>query len=188
MACAVTALPDGTEVLVCGGTGPGWTFWAILLSAVVALFSVAASRVATKRRAAIDLIVRSESGAFQESRAVFKDVLANGVLLNLLNPRSAEDFSRRRSVQELLNHYELVAISIRENIVDENIMKLYQRRSVIDYWDDAKEIVTEARRLTENDNIFHNFEWLAERWRLKPNVDSGPTYVAGKVFSELFGF
>jgi hypothetical protein len=102
-------------------------WWAVpavgLFGGAVALYSIVANRRIARTRATIDFIERSESSEFYlKIRAAFRRLSTEpGFLERISMPETclAEDMELRRQVLAYLNHYELVAIGCKHQILDE---------------------------------------------------------------------
>lgn len=178
----------GQIVAVIQQSGPGWSFYAILISAflaaIIAIVSMAAQRTISKRRAAVDLILISETDVFKANRAELEDALATGKLLDILKPASAKDFERRRCISNVLNHYELTAVAIFNRTVDEQIVKQYQYSQVVHTWNACKGLVDRING-SERATAYENFRKLAERWTAHPERVNSPGRRIGNAFREL---
>ncbi len=152
--------------------GPGWTFWAILLSALIALVAIASQRTIAKRRAAIDLILVSESDVFKAQRAELEDALKAGDGDNILSPKSNKDHERRRCISNVLNHYELVAIAIDHRTVDEEIVKQYSYTVMTSTWDICEPLIAKINT-SDRSTAYVNYRKLAAKWKANPNTDFG---------------
>ncbi len=172
------------DVASAASSGPGWTFWAILLSVAVALLSIAAQRAVAKRRAAIDLILVSETEQFRTQRASLGDTVRNNQMLTLMEPKSAEDFQRRKDVSNVMNHYELIAISIFNRTVDDQIMKQYEYTVLVGTWEDCKDLA-KAIGDSGQKTAYGNFKKLAELWIDDPEIETGLWRKAKSITREI---
>ena len=150
------------------------------------MFSIGAQRSVAKKRAAIDLILRSETIEFIEYQGVFDELIAKKELLTILSPRNGNDYEKRRKVRELLNHYELLAIAIETETIDEDFVKQYQRSTTIETWKNAEELIIEIRKRTENENAFIHFARLAEKWEKDHRIHKGKWKRLRKISREIF--
>ncbi|MFD1244788.1 DUF4760 domain-containing protein [Paralysiella testudinis] len=56
-------------------------------------------------------------------------------------------------------------MGIKENIFDEAVYKRMSKSSVVKDWKTLKPYIMELRRINDNnDKLFCEFEWLANRW------------------------
>ncbi len=74
----------------------------------------------------------------------------------------------RRKLQYILNFYERVAVSIREGIDDERMIKRTSFTTVIQAWDIAEPLIKAIREHIHSETTYQEFEWLAMRWKQNP--------------------
>ena len=68
-------------------------------------------------------------------------------------------------ILDVLNSIEFICVGIKENIFDEAVYKRMSRSSVINDWHSLKPYIMELRKSNNNnDRLFCEFEWLAEKW------------------------
>lgn len=85
---------------------------------------------------------------------------------------SDEEMDERRKFQYILNFYERVAVSIRQGIYNEEMIKRTSWTTVIETWDIAEPLIRAIREKINSDTTYQEFEWLVKRWkknRLKRN-------------------
>jgi hypothetical protein len=63
----------------------------------------------------------------------------------------------------ILNHYEQIAIGIREGILDEPILRRCFQTGFVRDWESSAELVSRIRR-DHRSSLFTEFEELASRW------------------------
>ncbi len=74
------------------------------------------------------------------------------------------------TIKNRLNDYELIAVGIRQGILDENFYKQWFRGSVILNWRKSKEFVEKIRIRENRDEIFCELQMLAECWERDQSV------------------
>ncbi len=79
-----------------------------------------------------------------------------------------EDVAERRKFQYILNFYERVAISIKEGIYYEKMIKSTSYTTVIETWDIAEPFIRAIREKVNSETIYQEFEWLVNRWKKAP--------------------
>ena len=67
-------------------------------------------------------------------------------------------------VRSFLNHYELVAIAIREGIINESLYAMWYRTSYVRIWQKAEPYIVALRQERKSDQIYCNLEEQAHRW------------------------
>ena len=74
------------------------------------------------------------------------------------------------AIKIVLNSYELIAIGIQAGAIDLDMYRQMYRSAVINYWKHAFPYVTALRARLTNDNIYIEFQMLAEQFEgKKPN-------------------
>lgn len=144
------------------------TFPIVLCSAVIAFLAFRTTRHLTRCKHAIDF-----ETAYHKS-----DKLATAMkhLVEWAAKSSAEetaalgqDDKRKHEmvghIRELLNTWERVAIAIRQNVYDENLLYNAYGTSVIWIWKQTRPFM--RKRQEENPRLFVNFDWLAIRWQIR---------------------
>lgn len=67
----------------------------------------------------------------------------------------------RRKFQYILNFYERVAVSIRQGIYNEEMIKRTSYTTVIETWDIAEPLIRAIREKINSEITYQEFEWLA---------------------------
>ncbi len=76
-------------------------------------------------------------------------------------------------VRSILNYYEIMAIGIRDQILDEMICKRYMYGEFLRNWRSCKQIIEQIRTRANNDRIYREVENLAKRWaRIPPKPET----------------
>jgi len=78
---------------------------------------------------------------------------------------SDKEMEDRRQFQYILNFYERVAVSIREGIYNEEMIKRTSYTTVIETWDTAEPLIKAIREKINSRTTWQEFEWLALRWK-----------------------
>ncbi|WFQ80034.1 DUF4760 domain-containing protein [Xenorhabdus sp. SF857] len=81
---------------------------------------------------------------------------------------SEEEMIERRKFQYILNFYERVAVSIREGIYDEKMIKRTSYTTVIETYDIAEPLIKAIREHIQSETTYQEFEWLVKRWKANP--------------------
>lgn len=79
-----------------------------------------------------------------------------------------EEMTERRKFQYILNFYERVAVSIREGIYDERMIKRTSFTTVVTTYDIAEPLIKAIREDTQSKTAYQEFEWLVKRWKARP--------------------
>lgn len=88
-----------------------------------------------------------------------------------LHDPEGENAVQRRTVLDHLNHFEIIAIGIREGILDARIYRAWMEGSFVRDWNAAADWVQRERwkigpdgKWTYRKSIFENYQWAACRW------------------------
>ncbi|ESK30173.1 hypothetical protein G971_01788 [Escherichia coli UMEA 3342-1] len=79
-----------------------------------------------------------------------------------------EEMAERRKFQYILNFYERFAVSIREGIYDEKMIKRTSYTTVVETYDIAEPLIKAIRESINSDTTYQEFEWLVRRWKANP--------------------
>lgn len=149
--------------------GPWLTAGAILLSAIigasVALYAIGEQRRIARKRATLDMLSRNEwDAAYLESKRKFNELRdsANG-----LAKWTAEEHwgsAELNVIRNSLNDYELVAVGIKEGILDEELYKRWFESSLTKDWKASEAFIRQVRDLEKSEKFFCEFEWIAKKW------------------------
>ena len=141
---------------------------AILVSAIgggsIAWRAMNANREIARKRATLDVILKSESDEYFErifTVFVSEKKRASG-LEALLSAETDGENKARLEVDNFLNHYELIAISINQNILDEEFYKEWMQSSYVKHYKESKNYIEGARK--EDPRAYICFQELAEKW------------------------
>ena len=117
----------------------------------------------------MDFIAATEvaNDVLAKARVEFAKLSSNGgaALLGLVNPKKPDELKSAALVSAYLNHCELVAVSIRNRAMDEQMYKHWRRTTYTRTWGRAEAYIAAKRRTLNQPTLYTNFEWLAKRWR-----------------------
>lgn len=120
-----------------------------------------------RRRATLDLIMLHQSNdGIVKDRKRFIQLRDKAHLAQWAAPDKA-DSEEATVIKSVLNHYELVAIGVRQKTLHENIYKRWLRSGFVKDWIESKPFVVQLRQNTQNHKIYCEFESLARRWANK---------------------
>jgi len=147
-----------------------WSAGAIAFSAsiaaIIAIRSIANQNRVARMRATLDVILKSESDTYyQDIYSTFTSELTrSGGLISLIDAHSDNEKRSRRNVHDFLNHYELIAIAIEKNILDEDFYKEWMRSTYIKHYQEAEEYIDLLNKGKNTSVLFINFKELANKW------------------------
>ncbi|MES2120660.1 MAG: DUF4760 domain-containing protein [Pseudomonadota bacterium] len=191
MDCSLTAsVAETARTVICVQSPPSdWraylTPFLALVSIIVAYRAIVNARRMARQRATLDFIEKVESGDhYRHIVQTFSDLRRGPGFEDIMNPQTKQSRELRRCVNDYLNHYEMVAIGIREGILDEQIYRDWMRGPFVRDWNAATEWVQNERWKRQEDGsweyydkTFENYGLLAARWSpdtIILNEDFGP--------------
>ncbi len=170
--------------LALGGTAPVFQIyssqphWSVFIPPAIA--SVAAfvawrafrgARLIAKQKATLDLIEKRESTEHYRQIIDRFSTLRKNRGFNHLNAPAQGDVTDRRMLIDYLNHYELVSIGIRQDILDSKIYRAWIEGSFVRDWNAVADWVQRERwKQDDNDawhyraSIYANYQHIACLW------------------------
>lgn len=155
--------------------GPWLSAGAIILSAciggVIALFSINEQRKIARRRATLDMLVKKEwDREYAQARAKFIKLRNSELGLGMWATKDHHGSEQYLLINSVLNDYEIIALGIRKQILDEEFYKLWFRTSFLKDYNAARPFIEELRtNISRTNVIFKELEALAVRWEKEPN-------------------
>ncbi len=140
---------------------------AVLLSALIA------GRVAlsvSRKRAAHDLAWEFLRSEMEKARAIFLTRCKEDRWRKLLKAKGGKRASDRRVIMGYLNKYELMAVSIRQRVIDESVLKAIIGDRLVKRYEQAYPLINLVRTQSGDMEFFEHFEFIAKRWRSDPSV------------------
>ena len=169
---------------------PTVAFLSFIVSAIIALRALRNTRSVARQKATLDLIEKRESTEHYRaiSRTYFELQSGPG-FMHLVDP-TPDDKPLRKSVFDYLNHYEIIAIGIRQDILDERIYRAWMEGAFVRDWNAASEFIQRQRWKHADGawqyraSIYENYQHVACRWskdaiRLTQNSFPPPNHPAG---------
>jgi hypothetical protein len=191
-------ISEATQVICVASDNFWWVtplivFLSALSAGVISITSILSSKSVAKKRATLDMIERSESTEYYQSlyvafSQVRKDPAGLMQLVDITNPHLLE---QRQKILNFLNHYELIAIGIKMDILDESVYETFMRSTVVRDWDVAADFIAHIRNPSPDSGsevsaslAFSEFEALARKWSPKvarnlPIAKARPDKTAG---------
>ncbi len=152
---------------------PSLTPLIVTVSVYLAWVSIQSARRIARQKATLDLIEKAESDErYRDLNAVFRRYRQDGNLTALNTPASTDDKANRQAVLAYLNHYELVAIGIANQTLDEDFYATWMKGPLVRDWNAAADFIQRERWKWDDENkswiyydrIYANFGALAWRW------------------------
>jgi hypothetical protein len=145
----------------------------VLISVGVAIWGVVNARAIARKKATLDLIEKRESTEhYRKLLKAFRKTRLETGFDGLANPLTDEAREARSAILDYINHYELVAIGIRRNILDEPMYRDWMEGAFVRDYNAAADFIQRERWRRTADgkgwvyrrSIFGNYQWAAERW------------------------
>ncbi|MDE0335625.1 MAG: DUF4760 domain-containing protein [Defluviicoccus sp.] len=156
---------NGPDELVAG---------AILLSAVlgaiIALVVVAKQRISAKKKNAYDMVLTLSETDFVQCESVFLDLAKTNNWQPVLDPQDATEHGIKQQVERYLNHFEFLSVCIRQNIVDENVIKAVLGDKLVKRLTAALPLIIMIRNEESDPEFFEHFEYVADQWKANPKI------------------
>lgn len=148
-----------------------FVFLGVLVAILAIIYNV---KTAKKTQTAIFLFESRQDTQYIDSLHVLKEVHRSGKSFrSYVFPVQGKDLTAKekedgRKFQYILNFYERVAVSIREGIYNEDMIKRTSFTTVIETYDIAEPLIKAIREKIPSDTTYQEFEWLVKRWKAKP--------------------
>lgn len=132
--------------------------------------------VQQRKRATWEFIQRSElnNPEWPRLRQHFAEACEKDGGLAALAQPSSEQVPDSIQVAAFLNHFELVAISIKNQAFDEKVYAEWFQGSYVKAWEESQAFVVAMRKRRGNKRIFIEFQQLAEKWAKEIKARSNP--------------
>jgi len=75
-----------------------------------------------------------------------------------------EDPTRLANLFDVLNIFEAMSITVQQEMADEEVLKLFFRSLVVEYWHASVSFVKARRAERQNVRLLKEVEWLFNRW------------------------
>lgn len=162
-------------VVVCVQSAPDWRAWLnpvlVLLSLCIAWLALRNTRSVARQKATLDLIEKKESTEHYRALSRRFSELRRGPGFAHLNDPVAGDKADRQVVIDFLNHYEIVAIGIRQNILDARIYRAWMEGAFVRDWNAARDWIQRERWKARVDgsweyrgSIYGHYQSVACAW------------------------
>jgi len=96
-----------------------------------------------------------------------KNIFLNNDIQNfIVSFNSNINIEYKKSLSEVLNYFESIAVSVCEELTDEMLMKKHFRKLLFNFYDVYFPFIEDIRKTQMNDDIWKEFTNLVERWRI----------------------
>lgn len=150
-----------------------------LVSVTVAFFAFRYTRSVNRRRATLDMVLKTFIDDAGRSRYnSFKSIMERHKScddpLNIMtfSDPDAPVSDERRQLRDQINEYELIALGIRKGVFDEKIYKLWFQNQFIRDYESLEEFISKVRE--KRPSVFCEFVRLYTRWKKSPHPENAP--------------
>lgn len=163
------------EWVICIVEPIDWRIYILPALAIISIFLGILGYRATwriaRRKATLDLIEKAESTEhYRDRNQRFSELRRAIGFGGLNNPQTPQARIDRQLVLDYLNHYEMIAIGIRNGVLDQGFYREWMRGPFVRDWNAAVEFIQGERWKREGDKwsyyprTFANYQQLARRW------------------------
>lgn len=144
-----------------------------VIAAWLALQSIENARDIARRKATLDFIEKTESSEhYRQLIETFLRIKREGLFAHMVDKSVTSLLPERGALIDYLNHYELVAISIRNGVLDADMYRLWMQTAFVDTWNDAalwvQAIRMRGRSAADpqayNRKAYEHFAYMAALW------------------------
>jgi hypothetical protein len=157
------------------GTLPQWVTGGVAVAAgIIAIWNIKSQREIARKRAAFDVFLKTET---DEKMLTAYDNFHAGII-EMKKATSMEEFCTSEQtrphylwIRKYLNVHELIAVAIRENVLDSNVCYSYWADALTNGYSDASPVLDFVRdrpknKYTYSDLAALNAEWLTRKKRV----------------------
>lgn len=152
---------------------PGAIIFSAVLATIAAKVGIDHQRAIARKKATLDLILRHDEEDFQNLVDEYCELRDDPGGLRRYAKETSElspgDLKSVGIIDRYLNHYEIVAVGIKQDILDKETYGLWMKSGFVNDWNYARLYVADVRKLSPlNENNFTEFEALAIEWGGEP--------------------
>ena len=138
---------------------------AVVVSAIAAVWVVKSNRTIARKRATLDLIMTVESDRdLVEARRKFLEIKRSETRPGAYVRTNGGDNEEFKTIRTVLNINELVAVSIREGVIDERVFRRWFNSAYVEDYNYMRDFI-DAVQSTNNNNVYKEFKETAKRWK-----------------------
>jgi hypothetical protein len=151
------------------GTLPQWVTAGVAVAAgLIAIWNIRSQREIARKRAAFDLFLKTET---DEKMLTAYDNFHAGII-EMNKATSVEEFCTSELtrphylwIRKYLNVHELIAVGIRENVLDSNVCYSYWADTLTNGYRDASPVLDFVRKRPKNKYTYTDLATLNAEWR-----------------------
>lgn len=144
---------------------------AIVIAAMAGFSVIYFSSKIARRRATVDMIRSFEvSEDHYEHHGLFiklcnKNLKKDGEILTQYATLDTQSSKEAAAIRYMLNHYEFMAVGIKQGILCEYLYSMWYYSTVIKHYNCTKLYIGAVRQNGGSDDYYIEFEKLAEKWK-----------------------
>jgi Domain of unknown function (DUF4760) len=139
------------------------------------------NRAIARKRATLDLILHIESdGDLLKARNDFITLKKGHERSNVWGTEDKSDTDQAKTARTVLNINELVAVSIREKVIDEKVFRRWFNRAFISDYQSMTGYIEEVRKYKKNPAIFKELEEISKKWEADSTWYDNPSWLSRK--------
>jgi hypothetical protein len=140
----------------------------LALTAIIGLITLWVSRRQERRRATVDLALRSfDSTELIKARLDFNTLVKSKLTKQVIKDLIEGPVEKRSPINSVANRYEFIATGLKQGAFDRKIYKTAYSSQVIRDWKALAGYVTELRKQHSKETAFVEFEWMAKKFQKK---------------------
>lgn len=150
------------------------------ISSIVALSVFIYTRKVNRRRATLDMVLKTFVDDDGKKRyAAFKELLkkdkdcSNDFSLIVFAEPSLDISGDRGVINNQLNEYELISLGIGRKVFDESLYKLWFQGQFIKDYESVSELIKKIQE--KRPSVYCDFKYLYEKWRKEPHPENRPS-------------
>ncbi|MCF3479581.1 DUF4760 domain-containing protein [Stenotrophomonas maltophilia] len=143
---------------------------AFLVGVMVAVLSVISVRATARRKQSADVIfaTRNDELLRKGIRLIREEALHENSNIRKYARAPEAQSENAAAIRYVLNHFEYVAVGIRNGIYDEGMFKEASYSTIMEIRRHSETYIADVRTEQKRDTIYQEFCWLCERWKKKP--------------------
>ena len=142
----------------------------LVIAALIAVISILSVFITAQRKQAIDMIlsIRQDKQLTDGLALIARLHIAKDDNILKYSEHDMRGHETTVLIQYVLNHYEFVAVGIRQSIYSEQIVKASSYTTIVKLYDRALPFISNVRKANQTPTYYQEFECLAKRWKDKP--------------------
>lgn len=142
----------------------------IFFGVVIALTSVLSAKSTARKKQTADLLFgsRADKELGEGYKCLQKLHNDSGSNIRSLAKKSRKNSVEANQIRYILNHWERIAVGLRQGIYDEKMLREANWNTVTRMYFQAQAYIDAVREIEKKDTYYQCLEALAKRWESKP--------------------